>query len=60
MSDGGTDQFEMQSKEADSKSAEDIAQTSSQGNDQFIDLRMPPLFRIFLLFQIAGLSLTSF
>ena len=34
MSDGGTDQFEMQSKEADSKSAEDIAQTSSQGNDQ--------------------------
>ena len=35
MSDGGTDQFEMQSKEADSKSAEDIAQTSSQGNDQY-------------------------
>ena len=47
MSDGGTDQFEMQSKEADSKSAEDIAQTSSQGNDQFINLRMPPLFRFF-------------
>ena len=36
MSDGGTDQFEMQSKEADSKSAEDIAQTSSQGNDQLL------------------------
>lgn len=34
MSDGGTDQFEMQSKEADSKSNEDIAQTSSQGYDQ--------------------------
>ena len=36
MSDDGTDQFEMQSKEADSKSAEDIAPTSSQGNDQLI------------------------
>ena len=36
MSDGGADQFEMQSKEADSKSAEDIAQTSSQGNDQLL------------------------
>ena len=59
MSDGGTDQFEMQSKEADSKSAEDIAQTSSQGNDQFINLRIPSLFRIFLLFQIVGLSLKN-
>ena len=58
MSDGGTDQFEMQSKEADSKSAEDIAQTSSQGNDQ-LNLRIPPLFRICLLFQIVGLSLSK-
>ena len=33
-SDDETDQLEMQSKEADSKSAEDIAQTSSQGYDQ--------------------------
>ena len=57
MSDGGTDQFEMQSKEADSKSIEDIAQTSSQGNDQFINSRIPPLFRMFLLFQIVVLSL---
>ena len=32
-----TDQLEMKSKDSDSKSAEDIAQTSSQGYDQFAE-----------------------
>ena len=34
MSEAGADEFEMQSKEADSKSVEDIAHTSSQGSSQ--------------------------